>query len=154
MLLVYRWATCVASVSFNRFVIKYFIACNPGSCATTLLAPPYSLTSTLASPFLLSPKTDLKLKHSVLGLLKNLIQSAGPSPTIQDALSRNGVIWQLQESGVWNERSDRMADIVQLNAIGVVRHLCSIDSTYSIYTSITFIYSRLQQLLQLNIHLP
>jgi len=35
-----------------------------------------------------------------------------------------------------------MADIVQLNAIGVVRHLCSIDSTYSIYTSITFIYSR------------
>jgi len=110
-----------------------------GSCATTLIAPPYSLTSILVSPPLLSPKTDLKLKHSVLGLLKNLVQSAEPSPAIQDALSRSGMVCKLQESGVWNETSDRMADIVQLNAIGVVRHLCSIDSTHSFYISIAFI---------------
>jgi len=104
-----------------------------GSCATTLMVPPYSLTSTLVSPPLLSPKTDLKLKHSVLGLLKNLVQSAEPSSAIQDALSRSGMVCKLQESGVWNEKSDSMADIVQLNAIGVVRHLCSIDSTHSVY---------------------
>jgi len=119
------------------FCSKYFIPCFSGLCATTLIAPPYSLTTTLISPPLLSPRTDLKLKHSVLGLLKNLVQSAEPSPATQNALSRSGMVCKLQESGVWNEKSDRMADIVQLNAIGVVRHLCSIDSTHSVYISIT-----------------
>ncbi|KAF5357793.1 hypothetical protein D9756_001613 [Leucocoprinus leucothites] len=97
------------------------------SSATALLVSPYSLAPVLASPLFLSPDTDLKVKHAVLGFLKNLAQSASLSPVISKALGDSGVVRQLRESGIWDERSDRMADVVQLNAIGVVKHLCSVD---------------------------
>lgn len=95
------------------------------SRATVLLSPPYSLANVLASPLFLSPSTDIKLKHAVLGLLKNLAQSANLSPTVHRSLGDAGIVHLLTESGIWDERADIMADVVQLNAIGVVKHLCS-----------------------------
>jgi len=97
------------------------------SRATVLLSPPYSLASVLASPSFLSPSTDVKLKHAVLGFLKNLALSANLSPTVHRSLGDAGIVHRLTDSGIWDERADIMADVVQLNAIGVVKHLCSAD---------------------------
>jgi hypothetical protein len=103
-----------------------------GHYATALLSPPYALAPLLVSPLFLSPEADLKLKHAVLGFLKNLAQSASLSPIIHKTLGDSGVVQQLSNSGIWDERSDVMADVVQLNAINVVKHLCSVDGEPSI----------------------
>ncbi|KAF9451074.1 hypothetical protein P691DRAFT_808915 [Macrolepiota fuliginosa MF-IS2] len=97
------------------------------SHATALLSPPYSLAPLLASPLFISPSTDLKLKHATLGFLKNVTQSAGLSQVIHQSLGDSGIISCLTESGIWDERADVMADVVQLNAIGIVKHLCNAD---------------------------
>ncbi|KAF9227969.1 hypothetical protein BS17DRAFT_774550 [Gyrodon lividus] len=99
--------------------------------ATLLLSPPHNIAQLLSSEALLSPSTDIKLKHGVIGLLKRLSQSSVQSAFNRSALSNAGVIERIIASGVWDERSDVMADIVQINAIGVVKHLCnnSIDNS-------------------------
>jgi len=100
--------------------------------STALLSPPLSLAPYLASPRIMSPSTDIKLKHGILGLLKHLAQSATLSPVISDALAKAGVVQRVAESGIWDEGIDRMAMTVQLNAIGVVKHLCNATLTHTL----------------------
>lgn len=96
--------------------------------ATLLLSPPHSIAQLLSSEVLLSPTTDLKLKHGVIGLLKHLSQASVHSVLNRTALSNAGIIGRIVASGVWDDRSDVMADIVQVNAIGVIKHLCNNSS--------------------------
>ncbi|KAJ7273663.1 hypothetical protein B0H12DRAFT_1090485 [Mycena haematopus] len=94
--------------------------------STVLLSAPHSLASFLTSPHLLSPSTDIKVKHGVIGLLKHLAQSCAQSPIIHDAL--------LQRNGVWDEKTDEMADIVQVGAIGIVKYMCNanVENTFAL----------------------
>ncbi|KAF9005608.1 hypothetical protein BDQ17DRAFT_1240132 [Cyathus striatus] len=93
--------------------------------STALLKPPHSLSPVLASVHFFSPSVDVKMKHAILGLLKHLAQSASLSQTIRTSLAEVKIVERISSSGIWDEKSDAMADIVQLNAIGVVKHLCS-----------------------------
>ncbi|KAJ3545357.1 hypothetical protein NMY22_g2475 [Coprinellus aureogranulatus] len=93
--------------------------------STALLSHPLSLAPQLSSRVFFSSSTDVKLKHGILGLLKHIAQSASLSPLIQKALADAHVIQCINESGIWDEGSDQMAVVVQLNAVGVVKHLCN-----------------------------
>jgi hypothetical protein len=97
---------------------------HPEPHATTLLSPPHSLAVVLASPYLLAPSADIKLKHGILGLTKHLAQSASQSTVINTALTEAGIVQRITASGVWDEKADAMADVIQLNAIGIVKYLC------------------------------
>lgn len=98
---------------------------NKEAHATVLLTSPYELAPILASSPLLSISTDIKIKHGVIGLLKHLAQSSIRSSANRDALVKAGIVQKLTNSGVWDERSDVMAQVVQAAAIGVVKHLCA-----------------------------
>lgn len=113
-----------------RWVADYLTLAE--SHATLLLSPPHNIAQLLSSESLLSPATDLKLKHGVIGLLKHLSQSSVQSVSNRTALSNAGIIDRIVASGVWDDRSDVMADIVQVNAIGVVKHLCNNSSRFSL----------------------
>ena len=65
------------------------------------------------------------MKHGVVGLLKHLAQSSGNSPSNRAALSDSGVLQRLVKSGIWVQRGDPMVEVVQMGAIGVVKHLCN-----------------------------
>ena len=93
--------------------------------STILLSQPHGIATLLSSDALLAPSTDIKLKHGVIGLLKHLAQSSSQMPTNRAVLSAAGVIQHILRSGVWDDRSDFMLDIVQVNAIGAIKHLCS-----------------------------
>jgi len=80
--------------------------------------PPISLGQHLAP--LLSKEVDHKVKHGLLGLLKNLSQS----PENRSILGEAGVITRIADSQVWAETSD-FVEIVQVSAIGTSKHLCS-----------------------------
>jgi len=95
------------------------------SHSTILLSQPHGIGRLLSSDDLLAPSTDIKLKHGVIGLLKHLAQSSSQMPSNRAALSAAGVIQHILRSGVWDDRSDFMLDIVQVNAIGAIKHLCS-----------------------------
>lgn len=97
-----------------------------------LLSPPHSLATTLSSSHLLSPSTDIKLKHGVVGLLKHLAQSSVKAPSAHVALNEARVIQRLAGSGVWDEKVDAMADVVQLGAIGVVKHMCGTSGEFAV----------------------
>jgi len=84
----------------------------------SLAQPPLSIGSTLL-PFL-APNIDLKVKHGVLGLLKNLAHAQRTRATLGDA----GIIEALAASRVWTRDGD-FAEIVQLNAIGIAKQLCT-----------------------------
>ncbi|KAF7294977.1 GTP binding [Mycena indigotica] len=102
--------------------------------SSVLLSPPHSLAPCLTSPHLLAPLTDIKMKHGVIGLLKHLAQSSAHSTVIHDALSEAQVVQRMTKSGVWDEKVDEMADIVQLSAIGVVKHMCNanVENTFTL----------------------
>lgn len=85
----------------------------------------------LASPQFLSSGTDINLKHGILGLLKHLSQFSKVSPVIPESLytlggngDEGGVLERIARSGIWDGRSDAMAEVIQLNAIGVAKHMC------------------------------
>lgn len=65
------------------------------------------------------------MKHGVLGLLKHISQSSAHSPLIQTSLENAEVVRHIAESGIWDEKVDAVAEVVQLSAIGVVKHLCN-----------------------------
>ncbi|KAF5365667.1 hypothetical protein D9758_003317 [Tetrapyrgos nigripes] len=90
-----------------------------------LLSSPHSLAPILASPHLLSPDTDIKVKHGVLGLLKHLAQSSSQLSPISRILGKASLIRCICDSGVWDERTDVMAEVIQVSAIGVVKHMCN-----------------------------
>ncbi|KAG9018712.1 hypothetical protein FRB90_010326 [Tulasnella sp. 427] len=92
------------------------------SHSTPLLTPPYSLLPHLLP--LLEPKVDLKVKHGCTGLLKHLAQS----PQNKALLGAAGTIEALAASGIWRRESD-IAEIVQINAIGVAKHLSYLNAT-------------------------
>ncbi|KAJ6547514.1 hypothetical protein B0H19DRAFT_1166060 [Mycena capillaripes] len=102
--------------------------------STVLLSPPHSLAPFLTSPHLLSPSTDIKVKHGVIGLLKHLAQSCAQSAVIHDALVSAEVVKHVSRSGVWDEKTDEMADIVQVGAIGIVKYMCnaSVENTFAL----------------------
>jgi hypothetical protein len=83
-----------------------------------LLQPPISLATDLAD--LLQPDADLKVKHGVIGLLKHLAQATTNRPS----LGKAGILRRLATSGIWGEKAD-MAEIIQVSAIGVAKHLCN-----------------------------
>lgn len=85
-----------------------------------LLGEPYNLASSLVK--LLEPDADIKVKHAVTGLLKNLAQAANN----RKALGESGILEKLALSKVWDQSCD-MAETVQVSAIGVAKHLCNGD---------------------------
>lgn len=66
------------------------------------------------------PETDLKVKHGVVGLLKHL----AVTPSVRPLLGEAGIIQCLVTSQVFGETAD-MAEMVQISAIGVAKHLCT-----------------------------
>ncbi|KAF8163260.1 hypothetical protein B0H34DRAFT_694710 [Crassisporium funariophilum] len=102
--------------------------------AAALLSPPHTLAPVLSSDRFFSPETDIKLKHGILGLLKHLAQFSRLSPVIPASLSQVDILGRIAASGVWDEKSDAMADVIQLSAIGVAKHLCnaSLDHTFAL----------------------
>ncbi|KAJ3733049.1 hypothetical protein DFJ43DRAFT_1070861 [Lentinula guzmanii] len=105
--------------------------------ATVLLSLPHSLAPVLSSQHLLSPSTDIKVKHGVLGLLKHIAQAGPPGSDIHDILGKAGLIQRICDSDVWDERTDAMAEVLQVSAIGVVKHMCNsnVDNTISLVLS-------------------
>lgn len=93
--------------------------------STILLSQPHNIAQILSSEVLLAPPTDIKLKHGVIGLLKHLSQSSCNSPANRAMLGKSGVMERLLASGVLDERNDAMANAVQMNAIGTMKHLCN-----------------------------
>ncbi|KAJ4488004.1 hypothetical protein J3R30DRAFT_3280675 [Lentinula aciculospora] len=107
--------------------------------ASVLLSSPHSLASVLSSQHLLSPSTDIKVKHGVLGLLKHIAQAGPPGSDIHTILGKAGLIHSICDSGVWDERTDGMAEVLQVSAIGVVKHMCNtnVENTFSLVLSST-----------------
>lgn len=93
--------------------------------STTLLSPPHNIAPLLTSPLLLGPASDIKVKHGVVSLLKHLAQSSTRSPDNIAALINAGVAKSLASCGIWKEYTDQMRELVQVGAIGVLKHLCS-----------------------------
>src|SRR5882757_1121823 len=83
-----------------------------------IVKPPISLGDRLAS--LLDKDLDIKIKHGVIGLLKNLSQSAGN----RSCLGKAGIITKLADSQIWADKSG-VVEIVQVTAIGTAKHLCN-----------------------------
>lgn len=92
------------------------------SHSSALLAPPYSLTPLLLP--LLERKVNLRVKHGCTGLLKHLAQA----PQNKGLLGAAGTIEALAASGIWRRESD-IAEIIQINAIGVAKHLSYLNAT-------------------------
>jgi len=99
--------------------------------STALVSSPLSLAPILSSRHFFSPGADVKLKHGILGVLKHISQSASLSPIIPCTLAEASIVQRINESMIWDEGVDNMAIVVQLNAIGVVKHLCSADGRSS-----------------------
>ena len=91
--------------------------CDRGMRSVTLTNPPISLPPDIAA--LLWPETDIKVKHGPIGLLKYLA-CAAPART---PLSQVGIVEQLVASNIFQPSADT-AEMVQVNAIGVMKHLC------------------------------
>ncbi|KZT26246.1 hypothetical protein NEOLEDRAFT_1132274 [Neolentinus lepideus HHB14362 ss-1] len=86
--------------------------------ASSLVEAPISLIPDLLS--MLEPDADIKVKHGVVGLLKQMSHT----PRVRPTLGSSGVLQKLAHSQVWAEKSD-MAEIVEVSAIGVAKHLCT-----------------------------
>ncbi|KAI0064603.1 hypothetical protein BV25DRAFT_1823008 [Artomyces pyxidatus] len=88
------------------------------SHSTIIVSPPISLGPDLAD--LLDPEADLKLKHGVIGLLRHLAYAA----PARAALAEAGIIQRLVGSNIFRDTSD-IAELIQVNAIGIAKHLCN-----------------------------
>lgn len=127
---------------FHATIIEHSYELLVVNVAVSLLSPPYSLAPILASPHFISPSTDIKLKHGILGLLKHLAQFSKLSPVIPTSLAEVGIIKRISTSGIWDEKSDAMADIIQLSAIGVAKHMCHASRMCSIVHGVDFILTK------------
>ncbi|KAI9446202.1 hypothetical protein H4582DRAFT_2164133 [Lactarius indigo] len=92
-----------------------------GARSLTLTSPPISLAPDIAA--LLRPETDIKVKHGLIGLLKHLAYAAPARAPLSEA----GIVERLVDSNIFQPSAD-IAEMVQVNAIGVVKHLCSSDA--------------------------
>ncbi|PPR03530.1 hypothetical protein CVT24_007016 [Panaeolus cyanescens] len=122
--------TICASLSLGNLTKKVHFA-------DAFLSAPYSLAGTLSSDRFLSSSTDIKVKHGILGFLKHIAQFSRLSPKVPASFLETHLIHRLIGSSIWDERSDVMADIIQLNAIGIAKHLCngSLDHTFEFILS-------------------
>lgn len=102
------------------------------STSVALLSPPHSLAPILVSKRLLSPSTDIKMKHGVIGLLKHIVQSKPGSPSIISTLGEVDALQRIVECRIWDEPPDPMTSIVQLSAIGLAKHLCSFSLDHAL----------------------
>lgn len=93
------------------------------SFSKTLLSPPHAIAS-LLSP-MIAPTYDLRVRHGVLGLLKHLTQSSNQSLENRKLIEDQGVIAAIVKSGIWDDTKDALAEVVQMNAFGIVKHLCN-----------------------------
>lgn len=89
--------------------------------SVTLTNPPINIAPDIAA--LLRPETDLKVKHGIIGLLKHLAYAA----PARAPLSKAGIVERLVCSNIFQPSADT-AEMVQVNAIGVVKHLCISDA--------------------------
>ncbi|EPQ58166.1 hypothetical protein GLOTRDRAFT_136931 [Gloeophyllum trabeum ATCC 11539] len=89
--------------------------------AVSLVEAPISIVPDLLS--MLKPDSDIKVKHGVVGLLKQLSHT----PRVRPSLGKAGVLQKLAQSQVWGEKSD-IAEIVEASAIGVAKHLCTANA--------------------------
>ncbi|KAF9069683.1 hypothetical protein BDP27DRAFT_1420798 [Rhodocollybia butyracea] len=120
--------------------------------ANVILSPPHSLAPVLSSQHLLSPSTDIQVKHGVLGLLKHISQAGPPGSNIHIILGQAGLIRTICDSGVWDEKTDGMAEVLQVSAIGVVKHMCNgnVENTFGlVLPSVDEVPSGLSQILAL-----
>ena len=83
-----------------------------------MVKPPISLAPELAK--ILEGDPDFKVKHGVIGLLKNLAQSTSN----RGPLGQAGIIGRLSDCGVFEGKSD-LVEIIQVSAVGVAKHLCN-----------------------------
>ncbi|KAF9653096.1 hypothetical protein BDM02DRAFT_3153321 [Thelephora ganbajun] len=86
--------------------------------SNAVVNPPISLAPDLAK--ILDSDPDFKVKHGVIGLLKNLAQSTSN----RTLLGQAGIIARLTDCGIFEDKSDLM-EIIQVSAIGVAKHLCN-----------------------------
>ncbi|KAF9792390.1 hypothetical protein BJ322DRAFT_1028934 [Thelephora terrestris] len=86
--------------------------------SNAVVNPPISLVPDLAK--ILEGDPDFKVKHGVIGLLKNLAQSTSNRAPLGQA----GVVARLADCGIFESKSDLM-EIIQVSAIGVAKHLCN-----------------------------
>ncbi|KDQ61324.1 hypothetical protein JAAARDRAFT_82449, partial [Jaapia argillacea MUCL 33604] len=86
--------------------------------SSAIIRPPIALAPTLAE--LLQPEADIKVKHGIVGLLKNIAQF----PANRGPLGESGIIRRLIASDLYAEKSD-IAETVEVSAIGVAKHLCN-----------------------------
>lgn len=98
------------------------------SHSVAFVNPPTSAVPLLVKH--LTPETDIKVKHGVIGLLKHIAQT----PSNRPVLGRANVLEKLRTSEVFREKAD-IAEIVQMSAINLAKHLC----TNNIENSITCI---------------
>ena len=86
--------------------------------SNAVVKSPISLAPDLAK--ILESNPDFKVKHGVIGLLKNLAQSTSNRAPLGQA----GIIARLADCGIFEDKSDMM-EIIQVSAIGVAKHLCN-----------------------------
>lgn len=58
-------------------------------------------------------------------MLKHISQAGPPGSNIHIILGQAGLIRTICDSGVWDEKTDGMAEVLQVSAIGVVKHMCN-----------------------------
>jgi hypothetical protein len=99
------------------------LMCAIAARSVTLTNPPINIAPDIAA--LLRPETDLKVKHGIIGLLKHLAYAA----PARAPLSKAGIVERLVCSNIFQPSADT-AEMVQVNAIGVVKHLCISDGEF------------------------
>lgn len=101
--------------------------CRREAHSITMVKPPTNIASDLVP--LITPETDIKVMHGVLGLLKHLSQTASNRAPLGQA----GVIGRLASCQIWADKAD-MAEVVQVSAIGIAKHLCNgnVDNVFEL----------------------
>lgn len=95
-----------------------FLVYHAEAHSNAVVNPPISLAPDLAK--ILEGNPDFKVKHGVIGLLKNLAQSTNNRAPLGQA----GIVARLADCGIFEDKSDMM-EIIQVSAIGVAKHLCN-----------------------------
>lgn len=83
-----------------------------------MLQPPLAIAPDLVS--LLDSDLDVKVKHGVIGLLRNL----STPPANRPILGQAGVIAKLSAAQIFGDKGD-VAEIVQISGINLTKHLCT-----------------------------
>ena len=103
---------------FSKLTHSHMLMSIPETQANALSTPPISIASLLV-PYL-SPKTDFKLKHGVIGLLKHISQTASTRQVLGEAK----ILQALRTSRVFSDAAD-ISVVVQMSAINLTKHLCT-----------------------------